>query len=368
MGKALIVGAGAIGRGFVPWTLDGFELDFLDSSEELALGIRGQGGYTSWRSRNGRLERKWVSPGQITSDPSDLDMSSYDLAFVSVGPRNTKKLSPNLGNLECPIFSLENDPLSVAEISARLNRRNVYFGVPDVITSSSASSENILLDPYSIHTENGKLYLELGSGVSSSLREKLPSVEWADLETMKKEWDAKLFLHNTPHCVAAYLGAQLGRTYVHEGFTNSFLTDVVEGVISEMLMALKLYTDHDHYFLEGYANKELRRFSNELLFDPIARVAREPLRKLMPGGRLTGGLTLALLTGVRPEYLQLGIVAALNYPSNRDQDHHALSLRHYWDLPDFLRYHLGLENQSMESRYICSNYEAGYHYIESRLT
>ena len=32
MARALIIGGGAIGRGFVPWLLDEFELDILDAS------------------------------------------------------------------------------------------------------------------------------------------------------------------------------------------------------------------------------------------------------------------------------------------------------------------------------------------------
>ena len=42
-------------------------------------------------------------------------------------------------------------------------------------------------------------------------------------------------------------------------------------------------------------NKELKRFENKLLFDPISRVAREPLRKLRSDNRIILALRLAFI-------------------------------------------------------------------------
>jgi mannitol-1-phosphate/altronate dehydrogenase len=113
-----------------------------------------------------------------------------------------------------------------------------------------------------------------------------------------------------------------------------------------------LVTPYDHNFIESYAVKEVRRFSNLLLCDPITRVAREPIRKLHPSGRLMGALRLLLSTGVRPTYLVAGIVAALQYSDTSDRDHLQLKNIQCFGVQPFLKYHLGLDSSSLESQYI----------------
>ena len=73
-------------------------------------------------------------------------------------------------------------------------------------------------------------------------------------------------------------------------------------------------------FLKLYAKKELSRFSNLLLYDPIIRVAREPFRKLAPNNRLIGAAQLALFCGIVPENLIIGILSAFLYDKANDPD------------------------------------------------
>jgi mannitol-1-phosphate 5-dehydrogenase len=357
MARALIIGGGAIGRGFLPWAFEGLEFDIFDSSTSLTKALSTQGGFHSFMSRDGRLEQRFFQPGKSTSNPAELDLHSYDLAFISVGPRNCSKIPTIFSTLTCPIFSVENDPSTVQVISNRLKRGEVFFGVPDVIASSTASGDNLQRDALSLHTENGTLYLEDTESLSPKIRNCLPAVIWADKEKMAQEWAAKLYLHNTPHCVAAYLGHALGMTYLHEAFTSEFVNEVVEGLIEELLLALKRTTNHDHTFLEEYAAKELRRFSNNLLFDPIFRVAREPIRKLQPSGRLTGALTLCLLAGVTPTYLTVGIVSALNYAVEGDTDFEYMSHLKSFGPKNFLKYFVGIEPDAIESKIVVSAYD-----------
>lgn len=356
MAKALIVGGGAIGRGFLPWELQNLKFDLFDVSQELTSGISKQGGYTSYMAKDGMLERNLFQPDICTNEPNDLDYNSYVVAFVAVGPRNCSKLPTTLSRLKCPIFSVENDPNSVGLIAKVLNSSMVFFGVPDVITSSTSSPQHLAIDKFALHTENGKLYLEQSDLFTSHLREFLPNVVWASRSEMIREWNAKLYLHNTPHCVAAYLGYLKGINYLHESFDDPFVIRVVEGVIEEMILTLKREAEMEHRFLEEYADKELMRFSNSLLFDPIVRVAREPLRKLALGGRLMGGLSKAMLAGVQPVYLNLGIAAALNYREIADPDYRSMLQVDEIGVTNFLRYFLDISPRSLESKLIVGSY------------
>lgn len=357
MARALIVGCGAIGRGFVPWILQSFEVDFFDTSHELVAGIAGQEGYSSYMSDGEKLSHMRVKPRKSTSNFADLNPSDYDIVFISVGPRNIERLPAEIAALRCPIYSLENDPITVDWIKQGYGLQWVYFGVPDVISSSTASPENLAKDRYAIHTENGVMYLQDSDQVSAQLKAALPEVKWLPVERLNQEWDAKLYIHNTPHCIAAYLGHLSGCTYLHEALAKPAISRVIDGVIEELLYALKVTTTYDHHFIESYAEKEVRRFSNRLLFDPISRVAREPIRKLHPSGRLTGALRLLLSSGVRPTYLTIGIGAALHYLDKSDRDFLQISHLREFGVPAFLRYHLSIPEDSLESRFISNTFE-----------
>ena len=365
--RALIIGGGAIGRGFVPWVLENFEIDFFDIDASLGLRIKNNGGYSTYMSDGDLLVRKHVIPTHFTSEISDLNLETYDIVFVSVGPRNIKHLSQDLVKIKCPIFSLENDPSTVDEMKLHLSIENIYFGVPDVITSYTASPENLQLDPNCLHTENGVLYLQQPDCLKQDLIEALPSIRWLNASRMNEEWDAKLYLHNTPHCIAAYLGYLAGYDYLHEAMQNEIIRNIIEGLVSEILLALKFETPYDHEFMESYASKEVRRFSNNLLFDPISRVAREPIRKLHPGGRLMGALKMMLINGVRPKNMMLGIVAALRYSPSSDNDSEIMKNFELFSPGDFLRYHVGFENENFELEFISKNFQQASNCLDCML-
>ena len=116
-------------------------------------------------------------------------------------------------------------------------------------------------------------------------------------------------------------------------------------------------TKYDQRFMESYADKEIRRFSNDLLCDPISRVAREPLRKLQASGRLMGALRMMLFTGVRPVNLMLGIAGALMYDATIDEDGAKMKLLDEFGVTAFIQYHLGLGPDSLESKYITTHFD-----------
>jgi mannitol-1-phosphate 5-dehydrogenase len=367
MAKALIIGGGAIGRGFIPWLLNAFEIDIIDKSRDIVNGIAKQGGYHSFMSDSDRLNKKWFKVRRIETSFNELHPLDYDIAFISVGPRNINYLPKGVELLKCPIFSLENDPITVSWIKDKYKLEKVYFGVPDVITSSTASSENLYRDPFALHTENGALYLQRPPKLDALLEKILPQVHWLSEKDLRQEWDAKLYIHNTPHCIAAYLGHIAGCTYIHEALAKKSIQRIINGVIDELLSALKMVTSYDHQFIESYAKKEVRRFSNKLLFDPVSRVAREPLRKLHPSGRLMGALRLLLSKGINPTYLMVGIAAALSYSDKKDLDYLQLCELHEFGISSFLKYHLGLDDKSIESEFVKKHFLNAIHYLEREL-
>ncbi len=339
--KIIIMGAGAIGRGYLPWVLDDkkHQFIFVDSNKDTVSLLKKNKQYSTYRVRNNAYEAKVVSvESAFTAEEFNIqDHSNVAACFFSVGPRNVVKASQLLCGTTIPIVLCENEPETVSLTKKIVNHEAVYFAVPDVITSNTAPPDLLNQDPLSITTENGVLYIE-----------NAPMNVFGDMqfiskqELLDKQWTAKLYLHNTPHCIAAYLGTLLNKTYVHQAMANPKVTKLVEHAMDEMLQALKLRWEIPHEFLDWYAQKELSRFRCELLFDPIARVAREPLRKLELHGRLIGAAQMCLMLGVLPLNLMKGIVGALLFEDLNDADNHIRLLHEAISIEDFNRYILGL--------------------------
>lgn len=340
----LIVGAGAIGRGYIPWALDAqaHRLVFIDRDASLAAQLRRSGRYRTYQVSGDHYDVQEVRV-HAAYTPETFPLAEYQDAiagFVAVGPRQVASAVACLQGSRIPLILCENAPESVAQARKVIGHDTIVFAVPDVITSNTAPPALLADDPLAITTERGNLFVEKGvSGIHG-----LEGV-WHELsreELLRMQWTPKLFLHNTPHCIAAYLGALMRVTYVHEAMCHPVAAQLVEGAMKEMLQALKLQWDIPHEFLDWYAAKELARFRCPLLFDPIARVAREPLRKLELHGRLVGAAQLCLTLGVLPEQILKGIVGALLFEDANDPDHHIRAMREAMSVADFNRYVLGL--------------------------
>ncbi|MBZ3936004.1 mannitol dehydrogenase family protein [Methanimicrococcus blatticola] len=310
-----IIGAGAIGRGFLPWKINTEKYDFIfvDINPNIVDAMNKNGGFLTFKSHGSKLEEKFIHSSRacLISEFKAADYKNLSAIFVAVGPNNVKMIADAVKDASCSIVLCENDPATVEILKAETGNDRIYFAVPDVIASNTASSENLLRDPLAIHTEDGILFID-------------ERAEWLDGdieyisadELLNKEWKAKLFLHNTPHCIAAYLGAMNGLKYLHEVMERPELCKIVVGSMNEMLDALKSENENDHSFLEWYAVKEIERFSDNLLCDPISRVAREPYRKLQPDGRLLGAAALCESSGIDCENILIGIAGAAVYAYN----------------------------------------------------
>ena len=319
----LIVGAGAIGRGFMPWVFpEGrYRFGFVDTNDQLIADLRRRGQYTSYMADPGGGLRQRTIPVAGAWQLADFNLSNIATpvtCYVAVGPRRVFDAVSPLKGYRGPIVLLENDDKAVDVAKAAINQDNVFFAIPDVIASNTASPDHLAEDPLALHTENGTLHVDSRAAVVDG------KIDYCNTEELGKQWLAKLYLHNTPHCIAAYLGALLHQTYIHEVMANPKAARIVRGAVDEMLKALKLGWDIPHGFLDWYADKEIRRFSNVALHDPIARVAREPFRKLQLDGRLIGAALMCMKAGFTPVNILMGIVAAVLFDDGRDPDRHII--------------------------------------------
>lgn len=129
--------------------------------------------------------------------------------------------------------------------------------------------------------------------------------------------EAKLYGHNAVHALAAYVAAMCHLDFMAElredAAAMAFLSDAF---IEESGRALvRKYAGSDPLFTpEGYrayTEDLLQRMTNPLLRDSVARVGRDPARKLGWNDRLVGTMRLAFQQGVNPWRFAVGAAAAL---------------------------------------------------------
>lgn len=131
--------------------------------------------------------------------------------------------------------------------------------------------------------------------------------------------EAKLYCHNAGHALAAYLAHQLGYQRIDElRGRPDVLAFVRDAMIEESGAALVArFGGVDPLFtsagMRTYAEDLLTRMVNPYVRDTVARVGRDPARKLAWEDRLIGAMRLALHAGITPRRYAVGVAAALRW-------------------------------------------------------
>jgi len=222
-------------------------------------------------------------------DEYEKALKETDFVFSCVGPNNISAIAKKFGSIPT-IISFENDSQSPKLISKLSGNKNSYFGIPDVISSNTAPKELKQIDPLCLVSEQGEFAIEKGN---FELPKEIAVYSSKDLE---KYWNCKFFLHNTPHASAAFIGKLFGLTYLHEAMRQTIIEEIVISVMNSTKEAMKIKKMAEPEFIEFYSQKELFRFKDKLLYDPIARVGRDPIRKLQKNDRLIQSLKLIAST------------------------------------------------------------------------
>lgn len=281
--KILIYGAGAIGRGFLAPVFSnlGYEIFFVDNNLWVVNELKKRRSYKTAFSKHDSYDVVEVNySGAFLLGEEDSIIDQMDFVFSCVGPNNLESaLSDKLRDVPA-IISFENEIESVDKIKVLTGNDNCYFGIPDVITSNDAPAELKKIDPLCLVSEDGEFAIEKGNFVLPS---EIPTYEKDEL---RKYWNCKFYLHNTPHATAAFLGKLFGVSYLHEAMAIEVIEKIVRSTMEATKRAMKIKNMAEPEFIDYYAQKEISRFKDAFLFDPVSRVGREPLRKLRNHDRL----------------------------------------------------------------------------------
>ncbi len=115
--------------------------------------------------------------------------------------------------------------------------------------------------------------------------------------------------------------------FVYETFDDDFVQSAFDGALDETTEALlrRYPADLDRREHIEFRKDVRIRFGNPLLRDTVARVARDPIRKLGREDRIVGAAELCRSEGVWPDHIATICAAALR--CDHHEDPHAVRLQ-----------------------------------------
>lgn len=333
--RAVVVGPGRIGLGFVGQLLRaaGHDVCFI-----------GRGPVVERLANLGRYTVRLVGDGTrhdivvdgVTAIPIEDGeaaaeaLAGADLIATAVGASNLAAVAPllarGIGRRSTPVNVLAFENLGDAGPCLRrlvaahlpgdlpLDRHGfsgavVSRAVSHRLASGDANEPLLLIgDPPTRFDVDGR-----------ALRAPLPAIEGLVItDDYAAAVQRKLYLYSAGHAATAYLGSLKGYRYVHTAIRDPEIRATVLAAMAEGQRGLAARHGAAVAGDQDDLEAVVRRFENAALNDTIARVARDPRRKLAADDRLVGPARLAAATGAMPEKLSLAVAAALCFTSPLD--------------------------------------------------
>ena len=338
MKKAIQFGAGNIGRGFIGALLSkaGYHVVFADVNTEIINKINSDKKYTIHVMDTicSEEEISNISGVISTSDEIYKEIVEAEIITTAVGPVVLPRIAPTIAKgialrkekgikTYLNIIACENAIKASSqleeEVKKYLNEEEIeylkeFVGFPNCSVDRivpPVKSENIL----DVVVEN---YYEWNVE-KSAFKGEIPKIEGMNLvDNLMAYIERKLFTLNTGHAITAYFGYLKGYETIEESIKDEVIYGFVKNAMIESgkgLIAKYNFDEEAHY---KYIDKTIDRFKNPYLKDDVARVGREPLRKLNENDRLIKPLITARGFNINTDNLLLGVGAALHYDNKED--------------------------------------------------
>jgi mannitol-1-phosphate 5-dehydrogenase len=323
-------GAGNIGRGFMGqvFTEAGYEVVFVDVVPEIVAALNERRSYPLRLAGPDRFETLEIRPVRAVSG-RDVDAVAEELAFcafacTAVGvpalPHLVPALAAGVRRRERPldVILCENQlhcsDLLRGLLAQHLNAPELArIGLVESVVSRMVpvvTAEDRARDPLFVVAED---YPVLPVARTGFLGEPPPVPSLRPVEDFAAYVERKLYVHNLGHAVAAYLGYREGHTYIYQAMADPEVCPVVLGAMEEAAEALHRKHGMAREELRAHCRDLVRRFENAELGDTVARVGKDPIRKLRPEDRLVGAALTCLDWDVEPANIVRGIAAALRF-------------------------------------------------------
>lgn len=340
--KAVVFGAGSIGRGFMAkiFSESGYETVFLDIVPELldALNARDSYDIEITGEQTPRVERV-TDFRAIRSDSYQAlgELATCEIAATCVGARALPVIAPVIAAGAVLRMQRDGGPLDIilAENQAGAGKivRDAVYQCLDHGQRSWADACLGLVeasigrivprtpecrrrqDPLLVITEAYSLLpvdRAAFKGEIPRLRGLVPFEPFAFYE------QRKLYMHNMAHALCAYMGHLEGCQLIWETVAVPEIRSLARRALLEVAHALAVRYGVPEPDLLEHGEDLLRRFANRAMGDTVARVGADPIRKLRPSDRLVGAARCVEEAEGDMEPLARAIAAALLFDVETD--------------------------------------------------
>ncbi len=342
--KAVQFGAGNIGRGFLGqlYFETGYATTFVDVVGEVISGLNARRAYPL---RIVDEQTRTLTIGDVRAlhasdtQPVAGAVAEADLAATAVGVAALPKVAPLIAagvakrfqDPAAPPLNLivcENligagpylreqvrqhlDPAFHEALDARVGFVEASIGRMVPIMTEKEKAE----DPLLICVE---AYCELPVDANGFKGPIPPLKNMQPHPNFEAYVERKLFVHNAGHAATAYLGYLRGQEYIWQAIADETVRREADAAIAETRAGLAAKHGLDPGALEAHWQDLVRRFQNKALGDQVARVAKDPLRKLGPNDRLIGAGLMCLEQNIEPVHVAFAAAAAVRYDNPEDQ-------------------------------------------------
>ncbi len=339
MKKAIQFGAGNIGRGFIGALLSqaGYHVVFADVNKDMINKINEDKSYTvhimDVECSEVKIEN--ISGVDSTTDAVLDEIKEAEVITTAVGLTILPRIAPTIAkgitmrqqagfNSYLNIIACENAIKASSQLKEHVYGQlddttkayaDKYVGFPDCSVDRivpPVKSENFV----DVVVEN---YYEWNVE-QASFKGEIPAIKGMNLaDNLMAYIERKLFTLNTGHCITSYLGYLKKYATIDESIADEKIYNIVKAAMTESGNGLIKKHGFDAEAHMKYIDKIIGRFKNPYLKDDVARVGREPLRKLSATDRLVKPLMTAVGYGLPVDHIITGIGAALHYDNKEDK-------------------------------------------------
>jgi len=337
--KAVMYGAGNIGRGFIGqlFSQSGCDVSFVDVNKEVINTLNNRGEYIV----------------EVISNDSNEEVTVKNVSAVDGTDANAVAEAIASCDIMATAVGVNILPRIVGNIASGLKKRwengnKTHLNI--IICENLLNADKILTNSIKelLNDDEKKLFDELIGMVEASIGRMVPiqtpemnkndilrvCVEpfcklIVDKDGFKGEVPAiknlfayapfqlyierKLFLHNMGHSLTAYLGNLKGYEFIWQAIEDTEIECLALRAMTESALALSIRYDSSFKDLYEHVEDLLFRFTNKKLGDTVFRVGRDLNRKLSPNDRLVGAIHSCLEAGVKPYALYAGYAAAAKF-------------------------------------------------------
>lgn len=339
--KAVIYGAGNIGRGFIGQLLSqsDYEVVFIDINQEIINRLNKDKQYpviiVSDEGEKEIIVKNVRGVNGKNNEDVIKEITTADIMATSVGANVIKFIAKNVATAIDNRISENVPPLNIMlcenlnyadkvfkdELFKYLNENSkkqfeknvglVEASIGRMVPVLNKTEEN----PLKVYVEEFDILHLDKAGFCGDLP-KIKNV--VAFSPFKYFMQRKLFIHNMCHAISAYLGFIKGYEYISQAISDTEIKYLVNMAGINSAKAIAKDNNENIDLLIDFLQKLIFRFNNAALKDTVKRVGRDPLRKLKSDDRLIGAYKLAKKHNTGYIYILCGIAAAMCFDNKED--------------------------------------------------